>query len=118
MAAMKALIEIHLTKTPQHPFKVDMDAERVLCNLFTIEAVNEEQAAERAFVITNAPEEVLSDEYLALSKEYFSGLARPSNATAKPRPISVGDMVVVKMGEKTTELVCASSGWVKFEVKA
>jgi len=61
----------------------------------------EEAAAEEAFVITNAPDECLTQEQLQMREGY------------KGPCVSVGDMIEVVSDEGTTDrYICDHSGWV------
>lgn len=68
-----------------------------------------ERAAEEAFTLTNAPEEYLTDEQIALLKELnFHGPA-----------LLVGDIVrvepIIKKQRKNEYFMCESQGWSKFK---
>lgn len=76
-------------------FTADWNTPRRISNTWYTNLVGE-AAAEEAFIITNAPDEVLSKEQLAIRASL-----RPAHS------VSVGDVVTV--GGK--DYLCAGSGW-------
>lgn len=106
---MKATAEIYLATNPS--FRVEPDTERKFCNFFVLEVASVDEdtpthVADMVFHITNAPEEVLTEEQANLAREY-----RKPSTDVRPRSVSVGDSVIVTVNGRVTELVCAPSGW-------
>jgi hypothetical protein len=101
----RAIVEVYLATANR--FEADASAERKFCNFFVVpEASCAEHAADLAFQITNAPYEVLTDEFREIERDY-----RIQRTDIRPRSISVGDSLVISINGKRTELLCCSMGW-------
>jgi hypothetical protein len=99
---MLAEVEIHLNTDREHCFSEKEDAQREFALLYYTNRCGED-AAEEAFHISNAPDELLS--------------AREKNIKLlwKGRSLSVGDLVIVTQQEDEVftqkQYLCCSCGW-------
>ena len=100
-------VEIHLNTDPEHRFTMREDAHREFALWYTTDKSGE-SAAEEAFHISNAPEELLSAREKDIKVRW------------KGRSLSVGDIVIVAECSDNvlnqTHYLCCSNGWKQLKI--